>query len=252
MGMPRPTRPGDAGDVYDLMGAYPAGGRAPGCTFADADDGRCLSLDGTTGSVDCGARPDLDFTTGPFAVMFRARADSATVGYVAVGRGVFELDGWYVFFNNDGSVSLQMHAPGVLYAIGTDAGAYSAGGAMHHYAFVRTSTTAGAIYVDGVSQALDPSYEGSGVLGDAASDPARHLFLGQYDSGANYFGGLLDDVRVFPFATTAPEVARVAFDPWRGVRPRRRLARLAAAVAGTSSAPVPPPWPLLFPSLAGS
>jgi hypothetical protein len=218
MGMPRPTFPGGAGDVADLMGTHQAGVRNGGCTLVRGPlGGKCLSLDGTSGYV---TLPTAVVLPGDFTLAFR-------INWTSVSS-----TGWGLILGSPGSATTD---DGLF--IKSSKIDYDSGGTVHLSAATLTpgtwydcAVTRGgdvvAFYVDGIP------------AGTATPASVKTLTVNQIGNDTlEFLGGSIDNIRVDSRAWSAAEVAREHADPWRRLRPRRRLARLAAAISSPAAGP---------------
>ncbi len=89
-------------------------------------------------------------------------------------------------------------------ALDLDAGL--ADGNWHHYAFTVSAAEGATVYIDGILRLSEPSRGGD------AYDPTSDLYFGgrvNLDT-QRFFGGALDDVRIYRRALTPEETAGLA------------------------------------------
>jgi len=150
--------------------------------------------------VDCGnTDTSLNFTGGNFTVMFFARFTSLASSPVPINRGTYQTNGWYVFISTAGQLYLQCESAGVDNSIATATGAVATG-LWHQYALVRTGTSTGGIYRDGLPLST------TGSLGNCASSTSP-LQIGQYSGGTDRVSGYMDDIGIWDRALSAAEIA---------------------------------------------
>lgn len=205
---PRRTYASDTGDVADLCGSAPAGTRAAGVTWAAGPYGPVIDCANAASSSSL-ASP-IDFGTGPITISCHLLVRSLSVdmyptiqlnsaGPAALG---IEVDHGkvYVYFGN-GSTAVFYTTP-------------IAANAWYHVVGVRSGTPgAKSLYFNG--SAVPASSVG-------ATNPA--VTMNRFVVGGSTFNGQVADLRIWPRALAADEVAREYADPWWRLRPPSRVA----------------------------
>ena len=179
-----------SGDASDAIGT------ADGTLINEASiSGGVLLLDGVDDFVQFG---DLIVpTSGSFSVAMFARQTTPQSTYIELisqGSG----PGFYLGHDPSGIIraSDSWLSTGVL---------FPSDGEFHHYALTVDSVAGESkLYVDGsLSATLNAA-----IIMSAGGTHTR--FGRQYDGHAEYFGGALDDVRIYNHTLTRDEVARLA------------------------------------------
>jgi hypothetical protein len=198
-------------NVLDQQGAN-HGVLQMGATFASSMPGlgRALSLDGADDYV---STTDLDLNLVSIAAWVNVNAGATNQAYV-VNKN---FDGSTVPYSlNVGGNNAPNELNGLGYFNGawrnTQTGANAAdfvdlrGGGWRHVAATYDGATL-SYYVDGVLR--QSSNEGSGNL------PQNNnvLDIGRYANDNDYFGGLIDELRVYDHALSAAEVAALVPEP---------------------------------------
>lgn len=180
-------------------------------TWESGSLGQNLQFDGTSHFIDTGATPAA--TSLPLTV-------SAWIKPSVSANRCMIASSW-LSSGTDRAFTCELNASNALSCYITSDGTFSTNssitttgtltdGVWYHVVFVIES--GGAIYVDGVSQAL------SGSLGSSMHTPNQNLLIGAGEPGAETFlwTGDMQNVRLFNTALSASDVALLYNRPWVG------------------------------------
>lgn len=196
---------GTGTSTADASGSGLTGTLVNGPTWTPGKAGAAVGFDGENDYVEIPHAPALNGYPLTVAAWIKTVSTTGVRGivnkYVA---GSF--DGWNLFLN-DGNLCAWYLRDTASYVYGGGGCTFSVPGyndnRWHHVAYV-VDADGGRFYVDGV---LRGSLGWTGTPG--APSTTQPLHLGHYPGaygGAEYFPGLLDDVRVYDGALTAAEV----------------------------------------------
>ena len=185
------------GTIAEDSSGYGNHGTIYGATSVDGKCGKALSFDGTNDYVDCRAGESLTLTEnftieGWFktssvpdypAIYARYYGGSATGKYSAIA------------FLKDGKLQAII-ADGASFESVSSAAEYD-DGKWHHAAFTLSSTQL-ILYIDGAAETPTTRTINPG------SNPAETRHVGKY--AANYFNGIIDEVRIYNRALSAAEI----------------------------------------------
>lgn len=223
---PRPTRPGDSGDVYDLTGAMSAavaGGAKytydPGPASYVLGFGGATGYARTPGNLALSGDPAL---TLAFSAVFTDSTSRSVLGWGdAFGSGA---SGFAVFYCTRGANLLSVEFFNSNYAyVATPVSENS----WHRIVVAKVPgaiNTTTSIYVDGVY--LGPNHSGSST--STPNITASPFTLGQAanDTTDNNLQGAIGNVQIYNYAWGQGDVTRDYRDPyWQLRRPRRAAGR---------------------------
>lgn len=168
----------------------PSGGRIDGA----------LSFDGDNDYVTCSTGPAIT-GTGNFTVSTWVNTDSNNAGAIVNQRSTGSANGSYMLnVLATGYVHFAVYNNGHGFNFESDVTVND--GCWHHVVGVRTSTTAGKIYVDG-------ELAGSGS-GTAKSLNNVTVSIGRWNGDGQYFDGKIDDVRIYNRALSDEEIEELS------------------------------------------
>lgn len=178
---------------------------------------KCLSYDGTDDYVAISDNDQLDFVASDSFTLIAwiKRADTSTEEII--------LSKYYSQSESDGGYKVSMNSNGqVVFGVDDDStwspddtvtssSTYD-DGVWHHIAAVKDATTSIKLYVDGELQDTDSSISATGTLANT-----DNLYIGiDGDATSGAFEGLIDDVKVYPYARSVDEI-KVDFISGSGV-----------------------------------
>lgn len=179
--------------------------------------GSCLKFDGSTNYVNAGTGASLNMGTSDITIeMWVKRLAYGAIQRLFIKRQSSAPNAWYDLYFDAGD-----HVVGSI-AVSQPSPTYSSFSSTstivdanwHHVVAVFNRASNGQIYIDGVANGSPGSISAnSGSISNTGT-----VFIGAYgvDSGppaAQYFNGLIDDVKVFNYARTP---AQIAWDYNRG------------------------------------
>ena len=174
--------------------------------------------------IDAGTSAVFDFPTQNFSVAFWVNPSSLPVGgFTPVSRGLYHVDGWYIFVDSSGRVWIAEQSSGVERSLRTTTGISA--GSWTRVVAVRTGTSTAAIYFNGVPKSTTT---GESAFGDGATS-TRALAIGG-PSSTGSLTGQEDSVKIWSRALTAAEVVWEYRDELNGcLDTLNRLGGLTAA-----------------------
>jgi Concanavalin A-like lectin/glucanases superfamily len=203
MDQPRQTRPGDAGDVWDLTGNLSAGSRSTATTWGNGAYGANLQFAGSTTGVDLGANV-LPRDSG-CTMLIRATPTSIS-GYRTLLAHDSGSGGWWLHSGQSNPYFAGGQAVG---------SATVSAGETHEWAVTCAAGGVPALYLDGLP---DSSTWG------ATSNPAlSYRYIGA-DNGGDSFVGSMDWVKYWGRILSPAEIAREYADPFHWLQPPPRKA----------------------------
>jgi len=164
--------------------------------------GGALQFDGTDDYVDCGNRASLNFGTGDFSLELWVKTTD-TAGFI-LHKGQVGTKAYYITFTSDSSGKIEAKIIDDVPVAKTITSASAINdGSWRHIVVVFDRSANGQIYIDG---SADGNPVDITAVGD--TDNATYgLHLGrQRTATANYFSGLIDEVRIYNRALSAEEV----------------------------------------------
>ena len=160
--------------------------------------GKALDFDGVNDQITLGTISDLTFGTGDFSVVLDWQIDSVSTYSWAIAKNpVTDLG---IGINNTGGL-LRLWIGGTL-SLGTE---NILGSDWKKIAVVRESGVVSA-YINGVAISLTETAM-------AGSIDSGELFVGSWVSNADFWNGLLNNIRIFNTALTAAQVADLYNNP---------------------------------------
>lgn len=167
-------------------------GTVYGCIAADDFCGQpnnALWFDGINDRV-VATTPQLDFTSTDFSIVLRLKTDSLASLEMIFSRGLYQVDGYYLFANTNGVLEFDTNQTGQAQATAT----YAASIVIDTWYTIGMTRISAAvnIYINGVDQTDITSVH---------QDPlpsARTLKIGIYDDDiSNPFTGTICDVKPY-------------------------------------------------------
>lgn len=206
------------GDVTDRSGNGLNGTAYNTPTYSDGKAGPALTLNGTNQYVTLGAVSTFSFiqNTGIFTISFwMKKTNLATTSYAAIFSTASSSTEKGVQINCCNRAAGDIECYAMKGTSGTAAFyGYTGAGAIPntgwHYYVITCNNSYGSlnIYVDGVAQSLTKTFNGLST-GDATYIAA--IGRSQYFSPFGYFGGSLDDVRIYNRVMNTGEVIKLYY-----------------------------------------
>jgi hypothetical protein len=183
--------------AHDGSGNRNDGTLTTGATFAPGKIGRAVSLDGVSGAVTIPESPSLDAIASSLTIAMWVSVDDVTVDQMRL-----------LSKENAYDLKLNMAGPQLTGSLGhLEFAAHAPPNEWHHVALV-FDRGGGHLYLDGVGSA--PSSDTFPASG-ASLQPGTTLRIGAYEGSAAYHTkGLIDEVRIYARALTAPEISALA------------------------------------------
>ena len=181
-------RPDKAGSPFKSSGVY--GIPIHTCTVFGAvwgSQGR--TFDGTDDNIDCGTSSVLNIATGAFTFLFWIKPDLSVDNRKIFCKGLYNTDGTYSWFYNDGTVGFSMNQSGAAQACESAAGALVTN-VWHHIA-MRRSGANGNVLVNLVSKATSTTLV-------SATTSTRNFYIGIYDSLSTPLKGAIGEIIAYP------------------------------------------------------
>jgi concanavalin A-like lectin/glucanase superfamily protein/HYR domain-containing protein len=204
------------GNANDITPSPDNGTLNGGATFAPGEVAQAFSLNGTTAYVSAPDVPKINFGTGDFSIDAWIKTsntdDVRVIVDKRVGKNGTTFTG-YSFFTFNGNLAVQLADGTFLNFISTT---NVADGAFHHVAVtvVRTSTTGGNLYVDGV-----PVFNFNPKVRPGSLTNSAELRIGRRSPNTGlgaFFNGLIDEVELFNRALSTTEVQGIFLARSRG------------------------------------
>lgn len=164
--------------------------------------GRCLIFNGTTTFVDCGTDTAFNFTSGAFSILLLVYKESYPAADESIlTRGVTNTDGWRVQLTTTGAIRVQTNQSGA------SQNTLSNPIPLDRWVEVQISRSGAniAIYFDGVNAVAT-----AGTHINPTGNAARHLYIGQNNTGGARFKGALDEIKIRGLGSAEDE-----FEEWQ-------------------------------------
>jgi len=173
--------------------AYPLQSRVyTGATYA-------LYFDGAGDDVNCTNNATYNYTSGTQSWEFWVNVPSLAAEMFVVSRGSYEVDGYTIAIETDGSVHFTTNQAAAHQANSSSTGAVVVD-TWTHVAVVYNGSTTSRIYINGELDSTETGHT-------APLTSTRTLYFGRGDGGGNLLTGYLYDIRVWNDQRTADEVA---------------------------------------------
>ena len=169
-----------------------------GYNRASLFSGKALDFDGVNDHITFGTISDLTFGTGDFSAVLDWQIDSVSTYSWAIAKN--PVSDFGIGINNTGGL-LRLWIGGTL-SLGTE---NILGSDWKKIAVVRESGVVSA-YINGVAISLTETAM-------AGSIDSGELFVGSWVSSADFWNGLLNNIRIFNTALTAAQVADLYNNP---------------------------------------
>lgn len=203
-----PFEEGSGDAVHDCSGNHLDGTfvhQVDGGSWATGKHGGAIRVQAPNGCVDLGAPPKLQPPTLTVAMWINVASFPSGIssGYI-VGQSLnADVDGWRIgsrTVDGGGELSWLSSVSGTSYQFGTAAPAVAT---WHHLAVTFAPKDTLQIFVDGTNTVSQRGYPG--IAFSTAS-----LRIGCRADDANYFAGLIDEVRLYDRVLSAAEITTLA------------------------------------------
>ncbi|MEK7164079.1 MAG: LamG domain-containing protein, partial [Patescibacteria group bacterium] len=183
-------------------------GTPTGTTVTDGFFGKARSFNGTSDYTSIPDHSSLDVTNA-LTIETWVKKDSSSVAVIASKGATSNVEPYALWYSDTGAGNRI-----ALYLSGDDVAAnrycpvtsqYFSTGVWHHIAATYNGTVA-KIYVDGIEQSTSSGCESSTVPSSLYNSTGA-LNIGRRYTGANYFDGSIDEVRISNVARSAEEIA---------------------------------------------